>query len=183
MDILAETKLYFGLNNPEEVCFFSQKGLGELANPYDPNGIASETAANLARNAINATVTTYEQGDHQLLPLLSDSINKYYALAGNNRRLAKFNYNSEINQLYLNNVPIEQNLLMDIVTDKIDINKNNDKYSYHFQGYLVDENDFLDINKINQIKYDPILSQKVNNYFEQNKYRSSNKLIEWRKLF
>ncbi|HGJ5884936.1 C80 family cysteine peptidase [Arsenophonus nasoniae] len=183
VDILAETKLYFGLNNPEEVCFFSQQGLGELANPYDPNGIASETAINLARSAINATVTTYQQGDHQLLPLLSDSINKYYALAGNNRRLTKFNYNNEINQLYLNNVPIEQNLLMDIVTDKIDINKNNDKYCYHLQGYLVDENDLLDINKINQIKYDPILSQKVNNYFEQNKYSSSNRLIEWRKLF
>lgn len=43
---------------------------------------------------------------------------------------------------------------MDIVTDKIDINKNNDKYCYHLQGYLVDENDLLDINKINQIKYD-----------------------------
>lgn len=47
----------------------------------------------------------------------------------------------------------------------------------------MDENDQLDINKINQIKYDPIINRKVNSYFEQNKYIGINALIEWRNLF
>ncbi|WGL97291.1 C80 family cysteine peptidase [Arsenophonus sp. aPb] len=183
VDTLSEVKLYFGLNIPAEVCFFSQQGLGQLANPYDPTGIASETAINLAKRAINSTVSTYQQENVQLPWFSSQYINEHYVLAADHKKLYRFNYNNEIKQLYLNNIPIEQSLLMDIVTDKIDLNNQSYKYAYHLHSYLVEENDLLDIKKIDQIKFDPIINKKINNYFEQNKYIGTQKLIEWRKFF
>ncbi|MDR5616175.1 MAG: C80 family cysteine peptidase [Arsenophonus sp.] len=183
VDVLGEIKLFLGLNIPAEVCFFSQQGLGKLANPYDPSGIASETVINLAGRAINSTVTTYQNESNSLLSLSSDELHQYNVLTANPQKLSRFDYNIDTKQLYFNNIPIEQYLLMDIVTNKIDLNKNSHKYSYHLQGYLMDKNDQLDINKINQIKYDPIINRKVNSYFEQNKYIGVNALIEWRNLF
>ncbi|MDR5610712.1 hypothetical protein [Arsenophonus sp.] len=154
-----------GLNIPAEVCFFSQQGLGKLANPYDPSGMASETVINLAGRAINSTVITYQNESNSLLSLSSDELHQYNVLTPNPQKLSRFDYNIDTKQLYFNNIPIEQYLLMDIVINKIDLNKNSHKYSYHLQGYLMDKNDQLDINKINQIKYDPIINRKVNSYF------------------
>ncbi|WP_180560233.1 C80 family cysteine peptidase [Arsenophonus endosymbiont of Apis mellifera] len=183
VDTLSEVKLYLSLNIPAEVCFFSQQALGQLANPYDPTGIANETAINLAKRAINSTVSTYQQENYQLPWFSSEYINEQYVLAADHKKLYRFNYNNEIKQLYINNIPIEQSLLMDIVTEKIDLNNQSHKYAYHLQSYLVDENNLLDLKKIDQIKFDPIINKKVNNYFEENKYIGTQKLIEWRKLF
>lgn len=110
-------------------------------------------------------------------------MHQYNVLTPNPQKLSRFDYNIDTKQLYINNIPIEQYFLMDIVINKIDLNKNSHKYSYHLQGYLMDKNDQLDINKINQIKYDPIINRKVNSYFEQNKYIGVNALIEWCNLF
>ncbi|WP_339053506.1 hypothetical protein [Arsenophonus endosymbiont of Crataerina pallida] len=136
-----------------------------MANPYDPSGMASETVINLAGRAINSTVITYQNESNSLLSLSSDELHQYNVLTPNPQKLSRFDYNIDTKQLYFNNIPIEQYLLMDIVINKIDLNKNSHKYSYHLQGYLMDKNDQLDINKINQIKYDPIINRKVNSYF------------------
>ena len=85
VDMLSEVKLYFGLNIPAEVCFFSQQSLGQLANPYDSSGIASKTAINLARRAINSTVSTYQKENYQLLRLSLEYINEHYAFATNHK--------------------------------------------------------------------------------------------------
>lgn len=125
-----------GLNIPAEVYFFSQQGLGKLANPYDPSGMASETVINLARRAINSTVTTYQNESSSLLSLSSDELHQYNVLTHNPQKLSRFDYNIDTKQLYFNHIPIEQYLLMDIVTNKIDLNTNSHKYGYHLQGYL-----------------------------------------------
>ncbi|HGJ5877275.1 MAG TPA: hypothetical protein ACHBX0_14040 [Arsenophonus sp.] len=147
VDMLSEVKLYFGLNIPAEVCFFSQQSLGQFANPYDPSGILSETAINLARRVIHSTVLTYQQESYQLPRLSSEYINEHYVFAANHKKLYQFNYNNEVKQLYLNNIPIEQSLLIDIVTNKININEKIHKYPYDLQSCLVNENDLLDMKK------------------------------------
>ncbi|HGJ5878917.1 MAG TPA: C80 family cysteine peptidase [Arsenophonus nasoniae] len=168
---------------PDEICFFSKKALGTLSSPYDTSGIASEFSIKLAERNINTAITTYQVNPDLFSTRSLDGVNEYFDLVKNNNQLTKFRYDKTTKQLFYNELNTAYALFFDIMKGNINIEKDLEQYQFYLNNYLYDNKGKLITKRIENIKYDPIINRKVNNYFNSKMEQQPDALVKWEEIF
>ncbi|MFS1563468.1 MAG: C80 family cysteine peptidase [Candidatus Arsenophonus phytopathogenicus] len=171
---LLTLKEKFVLDNPQEVCIFSTTTTGQNTSPDNANWIASGVAKQLSATAIDTIITFYTQRKGFL-------VNEN--LLNHNASFINCRYDSATKQILLNGIPITQSLLMSIALKEVPVWQAASEYSFYLQNYFANERNGIDINKLKQVFYDPIISKKVNNYFGQNQHIFTNAMANWQLIF
>lgn len=171
---LMVLKEHFVLDKPLEVCMISTTKIGQNSSPYRTNWIASGIAKQLSAAGIDTVITFYT---HRKGFLVNEN------LLNHNASFINCRYDPATKQILLNDIPITQSLLMSIALKEIPVQQAATKYYFYLQDYFANERKEIDINKLTQVVYDPIISKKVNNYFSQNQHVSANAMANWQLIF
>lgn len=137
-------------------------------------GLHWGVAKQLSACAIDTIITFYTQRKGFLV---SEN------LLNHNASFINCRYDSDTKQILLNDIPITQSLLMSIALKEVPVWQAVSEYSFYLQNYFTNERNGIDINKLKQVLYDPIISKKVNNYFGKNQHISTNAMANWQLIF
>ncbi|WGL97640.1 C80 family cysteine peptidase [Arsenophonus sp. aPb] len=170
----------YPLKVPTEIKLFNDKGKIENTAIYDPQYVAARLCQKLAEKGLNSSVSIHQPKSEFMLPdsELGILLDDYHELQKNT-----FQLDSTTQKLMINGEPPIKALLLDIVSGKITLAEVTAKNPAILLPSFADQQGKLDIKKLKQTIYDPLLSIKVNQYFAHGDYLAHDARLRWNSLF
>ncbi|WGM04840.1 C80 family cysteine peptidase [Arsenophonus nasoniae] len=170
----------YPLKVPMEIKLFNDNGKIENTAIYDPQHLAARLCQKLAEKGLNSSVSISQPKSEFMSPdyELGIFLDDYHEQQKNT-----FQFDITTQKLMINGEPPIKALLLDIVTGKITLAEITAKNPAILLPSFADQQGKLDIKKLKQTIYDPLLSIKVNQYFAHGDYLAHDARLRWNALF
>jgi hypothetical protein len=170
----------YPLKVPSEIKLVNDNGKRENTAIYDPQYVAVRLCQKLAEKGLNSSVSIYPLKSEFMS---SDSELGIFLDDYHDQQKNTFQLDSTTQKLMINGEPPIKAMLLDIVTGKITLAEITAENPAILLSSFADRQGKLNIKKLKQTIYDPLLSIKVNQYFAHGDYHANDARLRWKALF